>query len=347
MSNVILLNGAGFSANWGGYLAGEMWNKIISVPAVHNNQQLKNIIWDYREKGFEAVFGDSRIEKFIEDYRKAIIDVFFDMHQEFYNVTSENSLFENFFFKFSSIFTLNQDIFFESLWSGCWLGAVDRHNPNLGCHRYGLYYPYLKNVHSSHYILLKSHNNSESLKNLNLDILEIDLNWKPDALSIYGGRILPIPYFKLHGSINFNRGKSLDSFIMGTSKLEQIEGVGLLSQYLKDFQFQLATENTKLLIIGYSFSDHHINQKIFEAIKSKQLKIGVISPASLDTLISNVAKAEHLENSNKGLEELKPETDVLFKEGLILYIQNKLQGILGSTDFDSIKNFVTDKNNVS
>lgn len=40
----VVLTGAGFSRNWGGYLATEMWGVIMGHPAVESRDRLRSLL---------------------------------------------------------------------------------------------------------------------------------------------------------------------------------------------------------------------------------------------------------------------------------------------------------------
>ena len=42
--NLILLTGAGFTKNFGGFLASEMWSKIFNTPAIQANKKLRDLL---------------------------------------------------------------------------------------------------------------------------------------------------------------------------------------------------------------------------------------------------------------------------------------------------------------
>ena len=52
----ILLTGAGFSANFGGLLAREMWSKILSNPKMDQLPQIREIL--RKDFDFESVYSN-------------------------------------------------------------------------------------------------------------------------------------------------------------------------------------------------------------------------------------------------------------------------------------------------
>jgi hypothetical protein len=46
-----LLTGAGFSANWGGWVASEAFEYLLGCPELADDDRLRNLLWDYQLKG--------------------------------------------------------------------------------------------------------------------------------------------------------------------------------------------------------------------------------------------------------------------------------------------------------
>jgi hypothetical protein len=93
------------------------------------------------------------------------------------------------------------------------------------------------------------------------------------------------PYFKLHGSRNWVAGQSGDRIlIMGGNKTVNIQQFPLLSWYHVEFGRQLCTPGARLMVIGYSFSDTHINEAIANACDAGSLKLFIIDPSGVDVI---------------------------------------------------------------
>jgi hypothetical protein len=75
---------------------------------------------------------------------------------------------------------------------------------------------------------------------------------------------------------------------MGTSKSERINKEPLLKEYAKTFVRAISKENSSLLIIGYSFSDEHINKEIDTAIRTYGLKIHILNPEPLSIFLEEL-----------------------------------------------------------
>ncbi|MEA2943353.1 MAG: hypothetical protein QOD09_3882 [Bradyrhizobium sp.] len=71
--------------------------------------------------------------------------------------------------------------------------------------------------------------------------------------------------------------------IMGGNKAASIPRIPLLQWYMMEFQRCISAPGAKLMIIGYSFSDQHINNAIGVAVENG-LQIFIIDPAGVDVI---------------------------------------------------------------
>lgn len=329
-SKNILLIGAGFTKNFGGLLAREMWAVIFNHEKIQAYPRIKQLMWDDSKFfDYESIYDSIKENSYTDDEKEAfndavksayeyidsnLIDIIKDHPHpnELYNV-------ENFISGFSEtgsysytgtnhvtyyvypkinlksfIFTLNQDLFFERL--------HDNH------HEAKLSIPGIKNnsewfkttfnrpLNLSDYYQLP---NEEELNSIKQDILSDDNFF----------------LIKLHGSFNW---KSFDStqkmgMVIGSGKIEQIQKEPLLNYYFEIFKEVLFKDNRRLLIIGYGFGDDHINGIIAEAARVYGLKIYVISPSPADKF------------KNKLIKEKKIGEDIL--QGISGYFPYKLTEI--------------------
>jgi hypothetical protein len=129
----VLLLGAGFSNNWGGPLASQVFNWLLASPEISSDSHLKQCLWDHqRAGGFENALAQVQSEflmspstqnkERLERFQPAINNVFSDMEKGF----SARATWEllsptedrtrsllHFLVQFDAIFTLNQDLLFE------------------------------------------------------------------------------------------------------------------------------------------------------------------------------------------------------------------------------------------
>lgn len=86
------------------------------------------------------------------------------------------------------------------------------------------------------------------------------------------------PYIKLHGSTDWETESGSSVLIMGNAKSGSIEKFPLLRWYHQEFESHLRRGNAKLMVIGYSFQDEHINKVILDASNACGLKTFIIDP---------------------------------------------------------------------
>ena len=307
VSEPVLLTGSGFTKNFGGLLANEMWNKInnnlddilyndnLNKLEQNNRTHLKDLIkndFDY-EKIFEKVM---KGDKYSDIEKEIINNIFFESYKSLDekivrngclygpgSIISRNALKifieglagnqkEKGFF-----FTLNQDISMERYFRTAVITpCIERINQLDGSLEQGSF----KNSW-----FRKVPNKDELVKRK----LDNEGKWKNEK----------VYYIKLHGSFNWKDSKGKKIMVIGTSKLEDIENEPLLKWYLKMFECILSKPNRRLLIIGYGFRDKHINDVIINSIKNNGLGLFIIHPKNredfqketLNTISSNNRKA--------------------------------------------------------
>lgn len=97
--------------------------------------------------------------------------------------------------------------------------------------------------------------------------------------------------FKLHGSVNWREGEGSRLLVLGRSKEKSIGSSSLLNGYFEHFISKLMAGNTKLMVIGYSFRDEHINGALLRASKEAGLQVYIVDPRGLDVLNEHPARA--------------------------------------------------------
>jgi hypothetical protein len=119
--------GAGFSRNWGGWLASEVFEYLLGSSRL--DEALRQLLWRHKDRGgFVGALTELQEEHFdstrsepeghLMDLQAAILDMFNDMDEAFGEVTFElqddiESLVRSFIVRFDAIFTLNQDLLLE------------------------------------------------------------------------------------------------------------------------------------------------------------------------------------------------------------------------------------------
>ena len=272
----ILLTGAGFSRNWGGWLANEAFEYLLGAPEV--DDAVRRMLWDdkLRNNGFEDTLArlqsaqsnrpDPEREKRLNALTAALVGMFNAMglafvRRQFEPQNDTRYLVRTFLSKFDAIFTLNQDTLLELhyLDDNIMLGSAGRWNgwqiPGMQPIRLGL-------------PVTVDHGR-----------IAVQVPKTSDQFRVEPSRQ---PYFKLHGSANWNCGIGR-ILIMGGDKAGSIERFPVLAWYHDRFVDYLQHSDTKLMVIGYSFGDRHINEAIRGAVDTS-LKMFIIDPAGVDVL---------------------------------------------------------------
>jgi hypothetical protein len=271
--HVYLLLGAGFSRNWGGWLAAEVEEYLLWLSTLNSivRQELLNC---HADGGFEKALAnlsksDQTIKEF-ESLQDALGKMFHSMNKSFttshfrFEETQDiKHLVSRFLCRFDAIFTLNQDLLLEHNY----FPQVVTMSRDVGRIWNGCIRPGLTPVVGS------SHD-------------PIAGTWKPDN---WDGGIPSYfqPYIKLHGSSNWVTSDNGRMLIMGENKTKQISGQSILQQYNQFFRSCLSQPNARLMTIGFGFGDEHIYDAILEAVSKNGLKVFIVDPLGLDVLDKN------------------------------------------------------------
>jgi hypothetical protein len=260
----ILLLGAGFSRNWGAPLANEITGSLLGE--LHNDavlaQRLRSGPFEDAFAGFQRPRGDDENSRRLRRLQDAVTALFSRMNAALAGTTFE---FENdlaysikkFLEKFDAIFTLNQDLLLEihyhpnvvsTKWSGVAIPGMQ------GGYEAGLSGP------------------ADPSK----------LTWRPTGDVTVRGKLQP--YFKLHGSSNWKDEQGEPVLIMGSAKSGAIDRFPVLKTYHDKFRHILGQPSAKLMVIGYSFQDDHINQVICDASARTGLGTFLVDPNGRDAL---------------------------------------------------------------
>lgn len=124
----------------------------------------------------------------------------------------------------------------------------------------------------------------------------------------------PFYYLKLHGSCNwFIAGR--ETMVLGDAKQNQITARPILADYFDIFRSALSGSGRRLLCVGYSFSDSHINLAIKEGIRTG-LRVYVLSPEPPSSLAARL--------------DQQAETGAIITRGLAGYFQYDLKTLFPS-----------------
>lgn len=268
MSHILLL-GAGFSRNWGGLLASEVFDYLISLPDIKNDEYLNEQLWASRNNGgFEEAlaevqaafirdpgqFGDSmrRLQAGVSDVFQRMNQAFFARPMEFQQ--HQERMLRTFLFRFDAIFTLNQDVLLEHhYFRHVDLPAIRKWN--------GAQLPGMRRVPNQEYV-----DDSSWGKEL----------WVPLAPHEFRVEAHCQPYFKLHGSSNWRNAQGGELLVIGGDKSRTIRSHPVLAWSFEKFQEYLDGPNARLFVIGYGFKDSHVNEIIIDAVENRGLYFFVV-----------------------------------------------------------------------
>ena len=281
----ILLTGAGFSHNWGGWLAREVFDYLLDAGL---SGELRALLWKSRNEGggFEDVVaelqvgyqrdGDAHTRKQLGDLQGAVLAMFNRMDQVFaatefepqYARTSieprKADFVRTFLFKFDAIFTLNQDLLLEHKYL----------NGDINLQQTGRW----RDWQLPGMTRLRTPPPSNAMPNPVSTFTPGD----PSAFRVEPDRQ---PYFKLHGSGNWVDGcDEAPLLIIGGNKAAAIGQHPILKFYHETFKEYLSQPGSRLMVIGYSFGDPHMNDAIAAAIDRGPLRLFIVDPSGVDVI---------------------------------------------------------------
>ncbi len=274
--NAVLLTGAGFSHNWGGRLAREI-NTAVALR-LQNHRDLAELL--HRNPNFEealtelqnecATSGRPAAQERLQKLEMAIVDAFGEMNKHLastaFNFSSDLKFtLPEFLVLFDAIFTLNQDLFLEAQY----LDKPDRLSLTEGRKWLGGDLPGTEVIPDPARTGL------------------FTVRRRPKLLS-HGSTLDPRyqPYFKLHGSTNWQDPDGGRLLVMGGNKPTTMRRHPILMWYADKFAEYLSRPTARLMVIGYGFKDDHINQIIHDAwLKGGQaLSMFIVHPDGREIL---------------------------------------------------------------
>ncbi|OIQ93598.1 hypothetical protein GALL_244460 [mine drainage metagenome] len=294
----LLLIGAGFSRNWGGWLASQVDEHLPTTPEVHQNAELLSLL--NRAQGFESALAQVQREYALRSteanlanlqaLQKAIRKMFADMDAGFAALPSldfpdrrghHNVEFKisGFLGRFDAIFSLNQDLLLERHYqNGDLVTALPRKWS--GRERPGL--------------------RALSTTNTGMPYDVSKDRWTPVDPASFSLRQGQQPIFKLHGSSDWWSASGEPMLIMGGDKVSDIKRHPLLNWYQERFEDYLRVPGVRLMVIGYGGSDQHINQTIAAAhADNPSLSLFNIHPKGRDTLPDEFKKLTNIGASSQ------------------------------------------------
>ncbi|MCX7307064.1 MAG: hypothetical protein NTZ72_03590 [Afipia sp.] len=294
--------GAGFSRNWGGFLADEAFGYLIGCPEVRADAAVQAALHRRRTAGgFESALSDIQgsylhskgaTEKAsLDRAQSAITSMFAAMDKGFAERPFEPQndiayLVRTFLAKFDAIYSLNQDCLPEIRYlnDNVMLGSSGKWA--------GWQLPGMRPVHDPNRDPLRPTPGKRT----------------PDAANF---RVAPNlqPFIKLHGSHNWIADGGDPLMILGANKSTSIAALDVLRWYL-DLFGQEFDKPTRLMIIGYGFRDPHINENLLTAARAKRLELFLVDALGADALDQN-------NNTKRGAIYVRSEIDEILSPALI------------------------------
>lgn len=299
----ILFTGAGFTKNFGGLLAREMWSKIFNDSGVQACPPIKELLM--KDLDYESIYHKVVNGNYSKDEKKIISDSILKAYRALDDICREwiyrndapypvniygvNKLIERFSGdsnKIGFFFTLNQGLFIERHFNSSISGLI---------HPGGI-----RRIPDTRKIIIKL-----PLEDLDFITLPTDGELKGNGTRLHSGTI---HYVKLHGSYGWWSSDGSNCYVIGKEKENRIAGEPLLSWYFSLFQKALSHPSRKLLIIGYGFKDVHINKVFADSIKNSGLALYVISPSDQSEFIETIRGVEYGKILLQGLSGYFPYT---------------------------------------
>jgi len=329
MSDLLLL-GAGFSRNWGGWLATEAFEHLLGSPEVVRDPDLRKLLWKHQEhEGFEAALAELQVE-FGRDPRSAerplmalqaaVSRMFADMNAAFmaspdwqFGQQYVERQIGTFLTRFDAIFTLNQDVLLEHHYANANIALIGKKR------HAGAELPGMRRIAEQEPIHADSWSRA---------------TWSPMDEGSFKADAKFQPIYKLHGSSNWRRTDGAPLLIMGGAKVREIGQTPILNWYASEFERRLSEQGTKLMVIGYGFRDDHINAAIAKAVEGG-LKLFIVAPegAELARRINQTRRPGNIAAATR--------EEATFKQSLIGASRRTLRETFGSDDaeFNKVMRF--------
>ncbi len=275
-SKNILLTGAGYTANFGGFVASDMYEKIFNNSRINSlSDTAGGIIRNSDDLDYEGIYSEIDASSSVnpEDKilaRELVVDAYKALDKELKRgPTKANGTYSKFgrtliqriigrgtqkgFF-----FTTNQDLLQES---------------RSGMKAYGIPISDAEKLNKKQILERKDFIQLPNLK----DIEKLKARIQGTERHVGDYRDLnDLNYIKLHGSYGWLSADGSDGMIFGKNKPRDLEKEPLLAFYLRLFREVLCKDGATLIVIGYSFRDKHINDVILEAVKNHDLHLVIV-----------------------------------------------------------------------
>jgi hypothetical protein len=311
----ILLTGAGFTHNFGAPLADEMWSLIFNHPYIRSTERVHALLrnnFDFEDAYDEVMSGDD----YNHDERSAIHTAVLDAYEKIdgivlgwidnpnssrrINRNNVNKLIAQFAgnrHECGFFFTLNQDLFAERHYTGEHAAA-----PSIPGLQKG-------NRFSSSF--------NQEIDNTNrITVPEREEIHKKASEDLRDAHFC---YVKLHGSYDWRKHDDSLQLVIGRGKEDIISREPIFRLNWELFKSVLKQGARRLLVIGYSFRDEHVNKEITKAIAEYGLRLIILCPDKPREFLEKhlmLADTEHGNDIRKAIDGYFPYTlEELFPGG--------------------------------
>ena len=289
----ILLTGAGFTKNFGAPLADEMWSLIFNHPDVRSTKRVQDLLrnnFDFEDAYHEVRSGDYE-NKEHSAIHAAVLNAYENIDRTVLrwidnpnstrriNRNNVNKLIAQFAgnrYECGFFFTLNQDLFVERHYTG-------EHAPA----------PSIPGLQKG----------SRFSSGFNQAIDPTNRLIVPESEEIYKKASKDLPnthfcYVKLHGSYDWRKHDDSLQLVIGRGKEEIIAREPIFRLNWELFKSVLGQGDRRLLVIGYSFRDKHVNKEITNAIENNGLRLIILCPDKPREFLDNHLMLPVVEGGN-------------------------------------------------
>lgn len=284
----VLLLGAGFSCNWGGWNASEVNDFLPTVPALRASRHVVQVLTRTAGTGgFEEALAEIEDDydrsptpenrAHLDTLQSAITTMFLTMEAAFKQRPSWDFCnlvqfkIARFLSGFDAIFSLNQDLLPERHYHDLDL-ALCQPKKWFGWRRPGI----------------------QVFPDPSVTTNEPDkIKWTPRPPPFV---IEPAhqPYFKLHGAWNWRSADGRQMLVMGGNKAASINKHPLLTWYHEQFEAHMSEPDSRLMVIGYGFADPHINETIERAVDANpSMLLFLVDPKGRSILPKRIAAIDN------------------------------------------------------
>lgn len=275
---LVLLTGAGFTHNFGGFLTKQMWEHIFNQPMVQQLPNLRKALLNRKNKfNYEDIYeflqkrGGENLKAYIRALDKVYTDIDMlvlkskrqDLHKIGLNdLRTWLNNFKGSQKKKGFVFTLNHDL------------CLERHASS------NSFLPYLPGAPKAAQCL-----ELQKFEEIGKAVLPKDINSEgvDDTLQ-------ELNLIKLHGSCNWRDHNGNSILVIGRTKTKAIADEPLLNYYKDLFRTVLQMHGMHLWTIGYGFGDKHINDILADSIINHGLSLYIINPQRPEIFFESILK---------------------------------------------------------